>query len=104
MIKSLNNIFKTKAVQRIQNNKLLKGVIILLLVLITSAALFPSPQRANNPLPAELQEIDKSIKEARNKTDPFVRERFIQQEARKLKLTSEEYKKLYALFHSKPSD
>ena len=101
MIEPLKNIFKTKTVQRIQNNKLLKGGIlfflVLIAVLIASAALFPSPQRANNQLPAELQEIEKSIKEARNKTDPFVRERFIQQEARKLKLTSDEYKKLYAL-------
>ena len=101
MIKSLKNILKTKEVQRIQNNKLLRGVILVVVMLfaafIVSVAFFPSPQSINSQLPAELQEIDKSIKEARNKTDPFVRERFIQQEARKLKLTSDEYKKLYTL-------
>ena len=101
MIKSLENIFKTKRVQRIQNNKQLQGGIILFVMflseIIISVVFYPSPQRVNNPLPVELQEIEKSIKEARNKTDPFVQERFIQQEARKLKLTSDEYKKLYAL-------
>lgn len=97
MIESLKNILKTKTVQRIQKSKPLQGVIIAFFLLIASAIVWPSPKRQDSVLSTELQEIDRSITEARKKTDPFIRERFIQQEARKLKLNSDEYKKLYTL-------
>ena len=56
-----------------------------------------------SPPSRELKELDQSIKAAHTKTDLFVRERFVQQEAKRLGLTSDDYRKLFAI-RKKDSD
>jgi uncharacterized protein YjbI with pentapeptide repeats len=107
MANLVDGIAKSRTVTRLLANKgLLKGVglgVGVFLVWFIPTVVYESPQRSVSPLSPELQKIDKSLKEARTKTDPFVRERFAQQEAKRLGLTSDDYRKLFAI-RKKDSD
>jgi len=100
MANLVNSIVQSRTVKRLRENKeliksskLVGGVLVVFL--LSTLPEYSKPSMS--PLSSELQAIDKSLKEARTKTDPFVRERFVQQEAKRLGLTSDDYRKLFAI-------
>ena len=94
-------IVKSKTVRQLTENKRLTRWVAISVVVFSvwfiPTVLYESSKRPTITLSQEEQAIDQSIKAARAKTDPFLREFFIQQEAKRLKLTSDEYRKLFVI-------
>jgi len=89
----LVKVFKNKTLKRVL---ILIGIYILYIWLITTIFYEPKNEETQNITP-EMKALDDSIQEAHSKTSPFAREYFIQQEAKRLHLTLDEYKNLYAV-------
>jgi uncharacterized protein YjbI with pentapeptide repeats len=100
-MKLVNGIVNSKTVSRLlKNTRLIKRMAIgfgVFSVWFIPAVVYESKDRPVSQLSPEMQEIDKSIKAARSTSDPFIREHFIQREARRLRISSDEYKKLFAI-------
>lgn len=97
----LSGVLKSRTVSGIlQNKRLVLGGKIaagVSLAWLIPTVWYEAPNRQNPALTPELQAIDQSLKEARSKADPFVRERFVQTEAKRLGLSRDDYKQLYAI-------
>ena len=106
MANLIDGIVNSKTVKRLRENKeLIKWSTIVggVLVVFLLSTLPEYSKRSVSPPSRELKELDQSIKAAHTKTDLFVRERFVQQEAKRLGLTSDDYRKLFAI-RKKDSD
>lgn len=101
MDKLLKNLLKTKLISGFLKNKGLKKttyiVAGLLLIWLLPTLLYQPQNRPTNDRNSEITKLVNSLNKATEKTDPFVREVFIQQEAKKLGKTTDEYKKLLSL-------
>jgi hypothetical protein len=103
MANLFEGIFRSKTVKRLIKNERLKicvalGTSVFLIWYIFTAYFYNPPIPPTNSFTPKEEKIRLSIKYAYAKTDPFHREYFIQQEARRLKISSDDYKKLFAVF------
>jgi Pentapeptide repeats (8 copies) len=97
------SIFKSKTVKQLIKNERLKicvglGTSVFFIWYIFTAYVYNPPMPPTNSFTPKEEKIRLSIKYAYAKTDPFHREYFIQQEAKRLKMSSDDYKKLFAVF------
>jgi hypothetical protein len=103
MANLFEGIFKSKTVKRLIKNERLKicvglGTSVFFIWYIFTAYVYNPPMPPTNSFTPKEEKIRLSIKYAYAKTDPFHREYFIQQEAKRLKMSSDDYKKLFAVF------
>ena len=95
----LDRIKGSKFVSRLLKNKSLQ-IGLLIFSLLSASVILTSlfiPAKTELKEDRKYAELEKSIKEARSKTSPLAREVFIQDEAKRLGKTSEEYRRLYTV-------
>lgn len=101
MNKLVQNLLRTKLISGFLTNKGLKKttyiVAGLLVTWLLPTLLYQPQKKPTNDRSSGITQIVDSLNQANVKTDPFMREAFIQQEAKKLGKTTDEYKKLLSL-------
>ncbi|MEP0914610.1 pentapeptide repeat-containing protein [Leptolyngbya sp. FACHB-711] len=101
MFKIVSSMLETRLSSgflRIKGLKVVTSFLALLLLTWLLLTLFyPPKSKPGSPLSPELKELDESLKIARETTDPFIREDFIQREAKRFGKTTDDYKKLMSI-------
>jgi hypothetical protein len=101
MNKLVQNLLKTKLISGFLKNKGLKQTTYiiagLLVIWLLPTLLYQPKNKPTSDRSPEISQLVDSLNNAKAKTDPFAREAFIQQEAKKLGKTTDEYRKLLSL-------